>query len=104
MAASSARPPLFSSLRSSILFVTLIGFALISVPAWWGFNTAVNSTIVRLGTLFAEKQILFDRYRGLGALMQEVALAETLTRSPVIRDWAMDETNAEKRDRAIAEL
>ena len=104
MAAKSARLPLLTSLRSSFLFITLIGFAIIAVPAWWGFNTVVNSTIVQLGTLFAEKQILFDRYRGLGALMQEVTLAETLTRSPIIREWAEDETNPEKRGRAIAEL
>lgn len=104
MAAKSARLPLLTSLRSSILLITLIGFAIIAAPAWWGFNTMVNSTIVQLGTLFAEKQILFDRYRGLGALMQEVTLAETLTRSPVIREWALDEDNSSKRDRAIAEL
>ena len=104
MAAKSARLPLLTSLRSSILAITLIGFAIIAVPAWWGFNTLVNATIVQLGTLFAEKQILFDRYRGLGALMQEVTLAETLTRSPVMRDWALDEMNSGKRERAIAEL
>ena len=104
MAARSARLPLLTSLRSSILVITLIGFAIIAAPAWWGFNTLVNSTIVQLGTLFAEKQILFDRYRGLGALMQEVTLAETLTRSPIIRDWAVDEDDPAKRDRAIAEL
>jgi diguanylate cyclase (GGDEF)-like protein len=104
MAAKSARLPLLASLRSSILLITLAGFAIIAVPAWWGFHTLVNTTIVQLGTLFAEKQILFDRYRGLGALMQEVTLAETLTRSPIIRDWALDERNAEKRERAIAEL
>ena len=104
MAAKSARLPLLTSLRSSILLITLVGFAIIAVPAYWGFNTLVNTTIVQLGTLFAEKQILFDRYRGLGALMQEVTLAETLTRSPIIHEWALDENNPDKRERAIAEL
>ena len=104
MAAKSARLPLLTSLRSSILLITLLGFAIIAIPAYWGFNTLVNSTIVQLGTLFAEKQILFDRYRGLGALMQEVTLAETLTRSPIMRDWALDEDDPAKRERAIAEL
>ena len=104
MAAKSARLPLFTSLRSSILLITLVGFAVIAAPAYWGFNTLVNSTIVQLGTLFAEKQILFDRYRGLGALMQEVTLAETLTRSPIMREWALDEDDPDKRARAIAEL
>jgi len=54
------------TLRTIILALTLCGFAIVSIPAYWAFTTMVNSTIVRLGTLFAEKQILFDRYRGLG--------------------------------------
>jgi diguanylate cyclase (GGDEF)-like protein len=104
MAKSKTRHPPFASLRLSILLITLCGFAVVAIPAWWGFNTLVNSTVIQLGTLFAEKQILFDRYRGLGALMQEVTLAETLTRSPIVRDWALDEQDAAKRERAIAEL
>jgi diguanylate cyclase (GGDEF)-like protein len=92
------------TLRTGILLLTLCGFAIVSIPAWWGFQTLVNSTVEQLGRLFAEKQILFDRYRGLGALMQEVALAETLSRSPVIADWARDETDPAKKGRAIAEL
>lgn len=92
------------TLRTSILLLTLCGFIAVAVPAYWGFTTLVNSTVVQLGRLFAEKQILFDRYRGLGALMQEVALAETLTRSPIIRDWARNEADPTKQALAIAEL
>ncbi len=104
MAKSISRQPPFASLRISILLVTLAGFLVVALPAWWGFSLLVNSTVVQLGTLFAEKQILFDRYRGLGALMQEVTLAETLARSPVMRAWALDETDAGKKARALAEL
>src|SRR5689334_20984199 len=92
------------TLRTSILLLVLCGFAVVAVPAYWGFTTLVNSTVVQLGRLFAEKQVLFDRYRGLGALMQEVALAETLSRSPVIRDWARNEADPDKQALAIAEL
>ena len=92
------------TLRTIVLLLTLCGFALVSIPAYWGFTTLVNSTIVQLGTLFAEKQILFDRYRGLGALMQEVTLAETLTRSPIIADWTQNEFDIDKRTRALAEF
>src|SRR5690242_11062091 len=92
------------SLRPTVLVMILAGFAVLAIPAYWGFTTLVNSTVVQLGRLFAEKQILFDRYRGLGALMQEVALAETLTRSPVIRDWARNEADPDKQALAIAEL
>src|SRR5690606_21706744 len=51
-----------------------------------------------------EKQILFDRYRGLGALMQEVKLAETLARSSAIEAWARQEDNPVLREKGIAEL
>ena len=92
------------TLRTNILLLLLCGFFAVAVPAYWGFSTIVNSTVTQLGRQFAEKQILFDRSRGIGALMQEVVLAETLTRSPVIADWARDETNADKRARALAVL
>lgn len=92
------------TLRTIILALTLCGFAVVSIPAYWGFTTLVNSAIEQLGTLFAEKQILFDRYRGLDPLMQEVTLAETLTRSPIITDWTQNEFDLDKRTRALAEF
>ena len=104
MAGKQTRRGLFTSLRTRVLLVTLLAFCAVAAPAYFGFTTLVNSSVVQLGTLFAEKQILFDRYRGLGALMQEVALAETLTRSPVIRAWANDEADPDKQSRAISEL
>lgn len=104
MASEIPRRTPFTSLRTRILLLILCGFVALSVPAHWAFTTLVNGTVVQLGTLFAEKQILFDRYRGLGALMQEVTLAETLTRSPVMANWARDEANADKKALALAEL
>ena len=92
------------TLRTNILLLLLCGFFAVAVPAYWGFNTVVNSTVTQLGKLFAEKQILFDRSRGMGALMQEVVLAETLTRSPIIADWARDESDPDKKARALAVL
>lgn len=87
-----------------MLVLTLLAFAVVSVPAYFCFSAIVNSTVVKLGTLFAEKQILFDRYRGLGALMQEVKLAETLARSDAVREWASNEADPERKARGIAEL
>lgn len=92
------------TLRTNILLLLLCGFFAVAVPAYWGFTTVVTSTVTQLGKLFAEKQILFDRSRGMGALMQEVVLAETLTRSPIIADWARDESDPDKKARALAVL
>jgi len=87
-----------------VLLFVLLGFAVVAGPAYVAFNWVVNSTVIQLGTLFAEKQVLYDRHRGLQALVREVSLAETLAGSQAIRDWALDEHDAEKRQRGIAEL
>lgn len=87
-----------------VLLFVLLGFAVVAGPAYVAFNWVVNSTVIQLGTLFAEKQVLYDRHRGLQALVREVSLAETLAGSQAIRDWALDENDAEKRQRGIAEL
>ncbi|KQX35631.1 diguanylate cyclase [Devosia sp. Root436] len=101
---SRLRDTIASSLRIRVLILVLLGFAAVAAPAYLAFNWIVASTVVQLGTLFAEKQILYDRYRGLEALMREVSLAETLAGSQSIRDWANDEANPELKRRGIAEL
>ncbi|WIY52416.1 diguanylate cyclase [Devosia sp. YIM 151766] len=87
-----------------VLVFVLLGFAAVAMPAYAAFNWIANSTIIQLGTLFAEKQVLYDRHRGLGALTREVALAEALAGSQAMRDWASDENNPSLRRRGIAEL
>lgn len=91
-------------LRARVLAWTLAILVAIALPAAGVFTWLVDSTVVKLGTLFAEKQILFDRYRGLDSLMREVSLAETVARSPAILEWAQDETNPAKSERGLAEL
>ncbi|PXA98195.1 GGDEF domain-containing protein [Nostoc sp. 3335mG] len=92
------------SLRARVLLFVLLGFASVAAPAYFAFEWVVNSTVVQLGTLFAEKQVLYDRHRGLGTLIREVSLAETLAGSQAIRDWARNEDDPERRQRGLAEL
>ena len=87
-----------------MLILVLLGFAAVAAPAYVAFNWIVASTVIQLGTLFAEKQVLYDRYRGLDALMREVTLAETLAGSQSIRDWANAETDEDLKRRGLAEL
>jgi C4-dicarboxylate-specific signal transduction histidine kinase len=104
MAAQGFVQTLARSLRLRVLALVLCGFALFCVPAYFAFSAVVNATIFQLGTLFAEKQVLYDRYRGLETLMREVSLAETLAGSEAIRDWASNETDPQARRRGLAEL
>jgi len=92
------------SLRLKVLLLVLGALLILAVPAVFAFQWMIGSTTLTLGTLFAERQILYDRQRGLGALNREVALAETLSRSPVIMDWARAESVAPLRNRGLAEL
>ncbi|UYN98331.1 MAG: diguanylate cyclase [Devosia sp.] len=92
------------TLSLKVLLFVLAGFAVVAAPAYLAFNWIANSTVIQLGTLFAEKQVLYDRYRGLGALVREVSLAETLAGSQAIRDWARNEDDPALMRRGIAEL
>jgi diguanylate cyclase (GGDEF)-like protein len=93
-----------SGLRGRVLLLTLAALLAVAIPSTAAFLWIVNATVVKLGTLFAEKQILFDRYRGLESLMREVSLAETVARSPAILAWAQAEDDPQKAERGLAEL
>lgn len=99
-----ARKRFAASLRLRVLVLTLAAFVAVAVPAAASFIWIVDRTVNTLGAMFAERQILYDRYRGLEALRREVALAETLMRSPTIVDWSLDEQDRDKFARGIAEL
>ncbi len=104
MALLGVRVPFPKSLRARVLVLTLVALAAVAVPAAATFVWIVDRAVVKIGTLFAENQILFDRYRGLESLMREVSLAETAARSPAVIAWARDEGDADKKARGLAEL
>lgn len=98
------RRSITNSLTSRVLIFVVLAFALVAVPSYFAFNWIVASTVIQLGTLFAEKQVLYDRHRGLGTLIREVSLAETLAGSQAIRDWTRNEDDPVLKRRGIAEL
>lgn len=104
MKSAKAWPFLPNGLRGRVLALSLAALLAIAVPATAAFLWIIDTTVVKIGTLFAEKQILFDRYRGLESLMREVSLAETAARSPAIVEWARDEASPDKAARGLAEL
>lgn len=85
----------------------LVGLALIGLLGAVGllaFSQIVDLTLARLGTHLAERQVLYDRARGLSTLQRDMALAETNARSETLIRWLRDEADPEKRRAAIAEL
>lgn len=92
------------SLRMRVLALTLGAFVVVGIPGLVAFSWIVEATTEKLSMLFAERQVLYDRSRGLGPLLREVALAETLARSPAIVEWAGDETSPSKTARGVTEL
>lgn len=93
-----------SSLRLRVMVLLLALFSAIAIVACVSFLWIVDTTTAKLGTLYANKQVLYDRHRGLEALMREIGLAETLARSPAVRDWTEDEQDPDRRRRGLAEL
>lgn len=104
MALQALRPLIGSSLRTRVLLLVVAMLALVAVPAWIGFTHVVNETVLRFGTMIAEKQVLYDRYRGLDALNREMTLARTLARSPALIAWLKQEGDPELRAQGLAEM
>ncbi len=98
------RSAIATSLRTRVFLLILAVFVAVSIPAYIAFDWIIGKTTMTLGSLFAEKQILFDRYRGLETLFREASLAETLARSPAIVAWTMDEDDPAVRARGLAEM
>jgi len=93
-----------TSLRARVVLLMAAIFIAISGAAYIAFDRIIAATTVQLGQLFAERQVQFDRYRGLETLMREASLADTLARSPAIVAWAQNESDPEVRERGLAEL
>ncbi|MEN3975835.1 diguanylate cyclase [Emcibacter sp. SYSU 3D8] len=93
-----------ASLHARVLLLTVAIFIATAGAAFLAFDHLVDRAVVRLGTLFAEKQVQFDRYRGLETLFREASLAQTLARSPAIIEWARNEDDPGDRQRGMAEL
>ncbi|MFZ2855038.1 MAG: SpoIIE family protein phosphatase [Rhodocyclaceae bacterium] len=93
-----------SSLRSRFLLLTTLIFLLLGVAAMLVFERIAEPIAFHLGTVLAEKQVLYDQAKIGGLLSREIALARKLTDSPLLRDWAENENNPATRRLALSEL
>lgn len=68
------------------------------------FGRMKNDIMSRLGAVYAEKQVLYNRARVLHPLMRELALAQKLADSSALRAWARDEADPALRATGLREL
>jgi diguanylate cyclase (GGDEF)-like protein len=104
MASRVLRRIIGSSLHTRVLLVVAFTLALLAGPAWFAFNYVVDNLVLDFGAKIAERQVQYDRYRGLETLNSEIALAKTMIRAPAIIAWARDENDPEIAERGLAEM
>lgn len=92
------------SLRTRVLWLVLAALVLVGLAGWFAINRIIDSLTLQFGTMIAERQVQYDRYRGMAALSRELSLAEALSRSPLMLDWFSDEHNPERKARGLAEM
>lgn len=92
------------SLRAKIIGLTALVFILVLAASWLAFDRLRGDVVSGLGSTYAEKQVLYNRERTLHPLMRELALAEKLADSTMLRAWALDENNPDKRSAGLREL
>lgn len=68
------------------------------------FDHFVTNIIDSLSERFAAQQVTYDRGGTLQPLVQEIAVARMLARSPAIIEWARDERDPERTARGLATL
>ena len=87
----------FFVMTVAIYLVTALGSYAVLV---WIADGIANS----LGVELAEKEVLYNKERGLQPLLREIALARKMADSPLLRAWAKAEDEPRLKAQAIAEL
>jgi len=97
------RPVLQSLNAKSILF--LVGaFLVVGTATLWGFGLIGDHISVRVGRLIAERHVLWHKERIQGAVERELALAQQMADSQVLKRWAKDEEDPEAAAQALEEI
>jgi diguanylate cyclase (GGDEF)-like protein len=92
------------NLKPRFLLLTAL-LMLLSGLAIWFFSQQIALNVLKTSALsHFETQVKLEKERSLQPIIREVALARQLSDSQILRRWAKDEHNAEKKQQAMAEL
>jgi diguanylate cyclase (GGDEF)-like protein len=84
-----------------LMTIIFIGFIFIT---WFLSDRLMNKLNQQWGEQFAERQVMFDKYRTLAPLIREIALARQMAAEPAIIDMALHENDLNMRRRGIAAM
>jgi len=91
-------------LRGRFLLLVVGIYVLVGIASLFGFYRVAESIINRLGTGYATQYASQQRGRILAKIERELVLAQKLVDSPLLRSWALDESNAALKRESLAEL
>lgn len=91
-------------LRTKVVGLIALVFVVVLGASYLMFGWLRADVVTGLGSVYAEKQALYDRTRTLQPVMRELALAQKLADSSTIQAWARDEDDPDLRDRGLQEL
>lgn len=91
-------------LRTKIVGLVAVVFVVVLAGSYLMFGWLRSDIVTGLGSVYAQKQVLYDRERVLRPLMRELALAQKLADSSAIHAWARDEGDPALRAHGLQEL
>ena len=97
------RPRLFGLKRQFLLLLAGV-YVLTGTVALGLFGWGIHRVTRQLGEEFAAQYALRQKDRILAPIQRELALARTLTDSPLLQRWVRDENNPDLKAAALAEL
>ncbi len=91
-------------LRPRVFLVTAVLVVASAFAAWLVARQQAVRIVEQWAVRYAEKQVLYDKYRMFQPILREIALARHLAASPRIREWARKPEDRALTRRAIAEM
>jgi len=92
------------NLRPRFILLTLLLFAISAPLVWLTVRSVAEGIVEQWAIRYAEKQVLYDKARGLQPILQEVRLSRQLADSAVIRRWAETPDAPDLTKSALSEL
>ena len=91
-------------LRGRFLLLVIAIYVVVGAASLFGFYRVADSIIQRLGTGYATQYANQQRSLIVGKVERELVLTQKLVASPLLRAWALDESNPDLKRESLAEL